>query len=317
MEKRGLVDVVTGGAGFIGSHLCQALLESGRRVRVIDNLSSGRLSNLEGLQEQHQQALEFIEGDIRDLEKLRRCLRGAAHVYHQAAMTSVEQSVEQPEACHAVNCTGTLHVLRCARQEGASKVILASSTAVYGNDGEQPCREDQIPRPVSPYAASKLAAEHYAQVFCELYGLPTLSLRYFNVYGPRQDPNSDYAAVIPRFISRLLQGRPPVIFGDGRQSRDFVYVEDVVSANLLGAQSPAAGAALNIASGRSCDLKQLAAQLNRIVGCDLRPAHEAARPGDIRHSEADIRLARQRIGYVPRVSLEEGLSKTVGAYRRS
>ncbi|MEE8587506.1 MAG: SDR family oxidoreductase [Acidobacteriota bacterium] len=317
MKGQPCVDIVTGGAGFIGSHLCRALLESGRRVRVIDNLSSGRLSNLDGLFEAHPEAFEFVEADIRDLKNLRPCFQGVADVYHQAAMTSVEQSVREPQACHAVNCTGALNVLSCARDAGASKVVLASSSAVYGDTAENPCREGRLPAPASPYAASKLAAEHYARVFDNLYGLPTASLRYFNVYGPRQDPQSAYAAVIPRFITRLLQGKPPVIYGDGGQSRDFVHVEDVVSANLLAARSRQGGLSLNIASGRSHDLNQLLALLNTILGRDLKPVHQAARPGDIRRSEADIRLARQRIGFVPRTGFEEGLRRTAATYREA
>ncbi len=309
------IDIVTGGAGFIGSHLCRTLLKAGRRVRVVDNLSTGRLSNLEGLSNAHPGAFDFVEVDIRDVENLRPCFEDAEVVYHQAAMTSVEQSVREPESCHAVNCTGSLNVLRCACDADASKVVLASSTAVYGNAAENPCREDHLPKPVSPYAATKLAAEHYARLFNDLYGLPTLSLRYFNVYGPRQDPNSDYAAVIPRFITRMMRGKPPIIFGDGGQSRDFVHVEDVVSANLLAARSSQGGLSLNIASGRSHDLNQLAAILNQILGRDLKPVYEAARVGDIRRSQADVRLASRQIGYVPETVFEEGLRKTAGSYR--
>lgn len=316
MKGQPCIDIVTGGAGFIGSHLCRALIKSGRRVRVVDNLSSGRLSNLAGLSESYPQALEFVEADIRDLHNLRPCFQGAGDVYHLAAMTSVEQSVQEPETCHAVNSTGTLHVLCCARDAGASKVVLASSCAVYGSAAQSPCQESQLPQPMSPYAVSKLSAEHYARVFDELYGLQALSLRYFNVYGPGQDPRSPYAAVIPRFIARLLDGKPPVIYGDGRQSRDFVHVEDVVSANLMAARSAQGGLVLNIASGRSHDLNQLAAALNRILGRDLKPVHEAARSGDVRRSEADIGLARRLIGYAPRIGYEEGLRKTVMSSQR-
>lgn len=314
--KQSQTDIVTGGAGFIGSHLCHSLLKSGRRVKVVDSLVTGKLENLADLQESFGDALEFVQADIRDAD-LEQLLAGCSVVYHQAAMTAVQQSVEDPGSCHAVNSTGTLNVLSAARACGVEKVVLASTTAVYGDSPQIPKKEDQLPDPISPYAASKLSGEHYASIFTHLYGLPVVALRYFNVYGPRQDPKSQYAAVVPIFITRMVAGKPPVIFGDGEQSRDFVFVEDVVAANRKAAGSPASGVTLNVASGASFSLNQLVVFLEEILQTGLEAVYEDDRPGDIRHSSADIELARIEIGFQPSVTFQEGLKRTIEYYLRN
>ena len=304
-------DVVTGGAGFIGSHLCRALVEQGRRVRVVDNFVTGRSENLASLLEQHPGQLEICRQDIRQLEELKQVCQGAATVYHQAALTSVQQSVEDPLECNSVNVEGTLKVLLAARDGGVQKVIFATSTAIYGNSEVLPKHEAMAPEPVSPYAVTKYIGEVYGQVFSEIYQLPTLGLRYFNVFGPNQDPRSDYAAVIPRFITRALSGKEPIIFGDGEQSRDFIFVEDVVAANLKAAQSEVYGKSLNVACGQPFTLNQLVEVLGDIVGRKLMPEYQSARPAEVRHSVADISLARELIGFEPATSLAEGLGRTV------
>lgn len=308
-------DVVTGGAGFIGSHLCEALLAGGRKVRVIDDFSTGTEKNLESLQKRWPDRIQVFEIDVRKGRDLAPIFKGVETVYHEAAVTSVEMSVRDPIQVNSVNVGGTLSVLKAARDAGAGKLVFASSTAVYGNTPEQPKREDGPIMPQSPYAVTKLCGEHYCKVFAEVYHLASLCLRYFNVYGPRQDLNSPYAAVIPRFVDRILGGLPPVIYGDGEQTRDFVYVEDVVAANLLAAQSPSSGLVLNVASGKSVNLKQLAARLNEIEGTSHRPVHEAPRLGEARHSSASIDLARISIGFRPKVDLEEGLKRTAAWFR--
>ena len=310
------LDLVTGGAGFIGSHLCYALLSQGRRVRVIDDLSTGSRENLAQAESRFGDRLEFIQADICDRKALRELIRGIDRVFHQAAMTSVQESVDRPQDCHAVNSTGTLNVLQTAGDAGVSSVVLASTTAVYGDSPELPKRESMLPAPISPYAASKLCTELYAHVYNQLYGLRVTALRYFNVYGPGQDPNSHYAAVIPKFITRMTAGKRPIIFGDGRQSRDFVFVDDVVRANILAAQATPGGVGLNIASGHSYNLLDIVTILNRLLGTDLKPVHQSARAGDVRHSSAQTDLARTVIGFEAQVPLEEGLKQTLDFYRR-
>lgn len=310
-------DVVTGGAGFIGSHLVEALLARGGDVKVIDDFSTGKRENLERATGGSSGRLAVNEVDVRDSGCLKEAMKGVRHVFHLAAMTSVEESVRDPLKMNSVNLDGTLAVLNAAREAGAEKLVFASSTAVYGDSAELPKRETGQLMPLSPYAVSKLAGELYCGVFSTLYQLPTVCLRFFNVYGPRQDPRSQYAAVVPRFIDRVLKGLPPVIFGDGGQTRDFVYVEDVVAANLLAVESDATGVSLNVATGRSVDLKKLAAELNAISGSELAPVHEAARSGEVRHSAASIDLARERIGFSPRVSLRDGLRMTFEWFRGS
>lgn len=314
VAKRG-IQVVTGGAGFIGSHVCDLLLKRGDRVRILDNFSSGRLSNIEAFQHEYPGRLEVFAGDIRDPGILRGVMEKATAVFHQAAMVSVQKSVEAPLEANSVNLEGTLTVFQAAREAGVNKVVFASSTAIYGNSEELPKRETMAAEPVSPYAASKYGAEIYGRIFSTLYGLPVVCLRYFNVFGPRQDPSSDYAAVIPKFISRMLKGERPVIYGDGGQTRDFVFVEDVARANLLAADSTAAGLALNIAAGQRYSLNDLVVILDELLGLDFQPVYEPARLGEVRDSQADISLANRTIGYLPEVTLRQGLERTAAWFK--
>ncbi|MEE8348848.1 MAG: SDR family oxidoreductase [Acidobacteriota bacterium] len=304
-------DVVTGGAGFIGSHLSQALVQQGRQVRVVDNFSTGRLENLADLLSQYPDQCQVYRQDIRQLDELKRVFEGVATVYHQAALTSVQQSVEDPLEYNSVNVEGTLKVLLAARDAGVQKVVFATSTAVYGNSEILPKHEGMTVEPVSPYAVTKYLGEVYGQVFSDIYQLPTLGLRYFNVFGPRQDPQSDYAAVVPRFITRALSGKDPIIFGDGEQSRDFIFVEDVVAANLKAAQSEVGGKSLNVACGQPFTLNQLVEVLGSIVGRRLNVDYQSARPAEVRHSVADVSQAREFIGFEAAISLADGLGRTV------
>ena len=305
------IDVVTGGAGFIGSHLTRALLARGAAVRVIDDFSNGKRENLRELQESHPDALEIHELDIRDAKRLAPIIDGARTVYHQAAVPSVQRSIEDPLNSCTANVEGSLNVLLAARDAGVRKVVYASSSSVYGDTEALPKHEGLPVNPMSPYAITKTAAEMLAKVFPDIYGLETVGLRYFNVFGPRQDPESQYAAVIPRFITRLLAGEPPIIYGDGEQTRDFTFIENVVSANLLAAESDAAGVSVNIACGDRYSLNQLARALNEILGTDLEPVYQEARKGDVRDSQADVSLAKKEIGFEPLVSFEDGLRRTV------
>ncbi len=303
--------VVTGGAGFIGSHLVERLTELGHRVRVLDNFSSGRVENLAGL------TVEVLEGDVRDEAAVRRAMKGAELVFHLAAMVSVPQSMEDPLACYAANLSGSLNVLWQARAAGAKRVVLASSCAVYG-EAQPPLKEETPTVPLSPYADSKLAMERAAQLFTRAYGLPTVCLRYFNVYGPRQTPDSQYAAVIPQFIARMLAGRAPQIHGDGCQTRNFVYVEDVVRANLLAAEAEAAvGGVYNVAGARSVSVLELAQTLRRLIPGAPEWVHGPPRAGDIRHSDADLNAAARALGYRPQIDLEQGLQRTVEWFEAS
>jgi len=299
--------VITGGAGFIGSHLAEELAEN-NEVVVIDNLSTGKLENIKHLIDNKK--IVFKKGDIRDLDFLKEEFKGVDYVFHQAAIVSVPFSVEDPILTNEVNVNGTLNVLIAARDCGVKKVIYASSCAVYGDNPNLPLKEDMLPMPLSPYAVTKLAGEYYCQVFTEVYGLPTISLRYFNVYGPRQDANSDYAAVIPKFIKRVLEDKPPIIYGDGKQTRDFIFVKDVVKANIMAAKSNATGV-FNIASGKQVSINELANLIIEIMGKDFEPIHQRPRPGDIRHSIADISKAKEKLNFQPEYSLKEGLEKTV------
>ena len=308
MEK---VDVVTGGAGFVGSHLSRGLLRSGRKVRIIDNFSTGRDENVTDLREQFPDRVEIMKQDIRDLEVLRRLLQGVDTVYHQGAVPSVQESIRNPLETTSSNIEGTVKVLVAGRDAQVRKVVFAASSSVYGDTATLPENEQMELNPISPYAVSKYAGELYCENFSLLYDLPTLALRYFNVFGPRQDPRSEYAAVIPRFVCRMLAGQRPIIYGDGEQSRDFTFVENVVSANLLAARAPATGVTMNIGCGERFTLNQLTAELNKILGTGLEPIYEPARPGDPRHSLADIRLAKETIGFEPKISFREGLRRTV------
>jgi nucleoside-diphosphate-sugar epimerase len=304
--------LVTGGAGFIGSNLVRALVARGDQVRVLDDLSTGRATNLDDLREQ----VELVEADLRDEWAVKRSLAGIEAVFHQGALPSVARSVADPLASHDVNTNGTLGLLVAARDAGVRRFVFASSSSVYGDTPTLPKSEDLPTDPLSPYAVSKLAAERYCRVFHRLYGLETVCLRYFNVFGPRQDPNSQYSAVIPKFITLMLRGEAPLVHGDGTQSRDFSYIANVVQANLLAAEVPAVGGEVfNVACGERASLLDLIGGLNRILGTSIEPRFEPARPGDVKHSLADISRAERLLGYQPLVRFEEGLALTVDWYR--
>lgn len=304
--------LVTGGAGFIGSHLVQALVGRGDQVRVLDNLSTGHLHNLNGVADR----IELMQGDLRDEAIVARAVRGVEIIYHEAALASVPRSVEFPLETHAHCVTGTLVLLDAARQAGVRRIVYAGSSSAYGDLPFSAKREVDFPTPLSPYAAAKLAGEFYCQAFYRTYGLETVCLRYFNVFGPRQDPASPYSAVIPIFIDRLLKGQPPVIYGDGLQSRDFTYVENVVAANLQAATvAGVGGMTLNVGTGRSVSLLVILDHLQKLLGTNLVPQLEPPRAGDVRDSLADISLAERVLKYAPTVDLEEGLRQTTAYYR--
>ncbi|MGD8376839.1 MAG: SDR family oxidoreductase [Acidobacteriota bacterium] len=308
--------LVTGGAGFIGSHIVERLLGDGHSVRVVDNLSTGRALNLGFARGLPAGRFDLIECDLGDLDRLRPALAGVDGVFHQAALPSVPRSVKDPLESHRVNTTGTLGLLIAAREAGVPRLVYASSSSVYGDSPELPKVESMPPRPLSPYATGKLTAEHYCRVFHHLYGLGTVALRYFNVFGPRQDPTSEYAAVIPKFISALGRGESPLVHGDGTQSRDFTFIADVVEANLRGMEAaPGAwGRAYNVAAGRRVTLLQLLDMLRDLLGVDVAARFGPPRPGDVPHSQADSSLARMHLGWEARVSMEEGLRRTVASW---
>ena len=307
--------LVTGGAGFIGSHVAERLLKDGMRVRVLDNFSTGRRDNL-AFAAGAGDALEVIDGDLRDLATVERAVRGADVIYHQAAMRSVPRSVDDPLGANENNVTGTLHVLEAARRHGVKRVVFASSSSVYGENPELPKREDQAPAPISPYAVSKAATEHYARVWTRLYGLETVGLRYFNVFGPRQDPKSEYAAVIPRFILWALRGEPLEVHGDGQQSRDFTYIDNVVEANILAGQAPdATGEAFNVGCGDRISLLEVVAMLESVLGHPLERRHAPTRGGDVLHTLADVAKAKRLMGYAPLIGFAEGFRRTVEHFR--
>lgn len=305
--------LVTGGAGFIGSHLVEKLISLGEKVRVLDNFLTGKRENIAPFLEQ----IELVEGDIRDYEVCQQACQGVDYVLHQAALPSVVRSVEDPKTTTEININGTLNLLLSAREKGVKRFVFASSSSVYGDDDSLPKREGREGRPLSPYALSKKTGEDYCRLFYQLYGLNTVCLRYFNVFGPRQDPLSPYAAVIPNFIGRLLRGKEPIIFGDGEQSRDFTYVENVVEANLLAIKAPdqVAGEVFNIACGQSISINTLASELNRLLGTQIKPLYTEPRAGDIRHSLADISKAREMLGFEPKYSFEVGLVKTLNWFK--
>ena len=309
------LDLVTGGAGFIGSHICGALLKQGRAVRVIDNLSTGRLENLEALRSEAEGRLEFVQQDL-ESARLEELLDGVENVYHQAALVSVPLSIEQPELCNRLNLEATLRLFEAARCFGVRRVVYASSCAVYGNAPELPKREAHLPEPTSPYAVSKLGCELYGRVYAEVLGLETVGLRYFNVFGPRQDPGSEYAAVIPRFISWMLSGETPIVFGDGEQTRDFVFVDNVVEANLAAMRADVSGQVFNVASGRQYSINRVFEELSAILGHDGEPEHKPARAGEVRHSVADISVATSHLNIRSQVSFDAGLERTVEWFRR-
>lgn len=304
--------LVTGGSGFIGSHLVAALLQRGERVRVFDNVSTGNLRNIEPFLND----IEYRKGDVRDPEAVRAAVAGVNVVFHQAAIPSVPRSLADPLETNEVNVTGTLHVLQAARDSGVQRLVFASTCALYGDGPVLPKVETMLDEPLSPYAVSKQAAERYCEVWARVYGLPTIALRYFNVFGPRQDPNSDYAAVIPRFITKMLRGEPPTIYGDGLQSRDFIYIDGIVAANLMAASAPASvNGHFNVATGESYSLLDVVARLNRLLGSELVPIHTDARAGEVRHSQANIERIGEALGWEPPVTFDEGLQRTVEAFR--
>jgi UDP-glucose 4-epimerase len=300
--------LVTGGAGFIGSHLVDALLAAGWQVRVLDDFSSGRASNIAHL----NGGAEVLRGDLRDRELLARALGGVEVVFHQGAVPSVPRSVAEPERTNGVNLTGTLGVLEASRAAGVRRVVFASSSSAYGDTPVLPKVETMAPCPLSPYALQKYAGERYCQLFHRLYGLETVALRYFNVYGPRQNPKSEYAAVIPRFASACLAGEPPVVFGDGEQTRDFTFVADAVAANLLAADAERApGEVVNVAGGRRVSLNELLREIRALTGAAVEPRYQPGRPGDVRDSLADLSRARELLGFEPQVDLRTGLARTI------
>jgi nucleoside-diphosphate-sugar epimerase len=304
--------LVTGGAGFIGSHIVQALMKKGARVRVLDNFSSGKMENLSAAIHQ----IELIQGDVRDLKLCHQAVESVEYVIHLAALHEVPRSVEQPLETHEVNVTGTLNVLLSARDAGVRRFVYASSSAVYGDSPILPRSEDMVPVPISsPYAVSKLTGEYYCQLFSKLYDLDTVSLRYFNVYGPRQDSASHYAGVIPKFISALLSDAAPTIYGDGEQTRDFLYIADCVTATLAACHGPApSGSVLNVGTGQPTTVNQLCALIQGILHRRIPPHFDSPQPGDIRDDYADIEKAKCLLSYQPQWDIQRGLAETVGWY---
>jgi nucleoside-diphosphate-sugar epimerase len=311
MPGTGTVALVTGGGGFIGSHLVRRLLREGHDVRVLDNFATGRRENLEEVIDD----VELIEGDLQSYERVHNAVRGCELAFHLGALPSVPRSIQDPLTSNATNVVGTLNVLLAARDEGVRRVVYASSSSLYGASTELPKREDMHPLPIAPYAVSKLAAEGYCRAFHEVYGLETVALRYFNVFGPGQDPQSQYAAVIPNFITAVLEDRRPVVHGDGEQSRDFTFVDNAVDANLLAASAVgAAGHAFNVACGERTSLNEIVTRIATLAEREVEAVHTDSRPGDVRHSLADISKAREILGYEPAVDFEEGLRRTFTAY---
>ncbi|MEX2287126.1 MAG: SDR family oxidoreductase [Planctomycetaceae bacterium] len=303
--------LVTGGAGFIGSHLTARLVRDGAKVRVLDNFSTGKHENLAGLED----SIEVIEGSVADAALVERAVEGVDVVFHQAALASVPRSVELPLETHDACATGTVILLDACRKAGVRRLVYAGSSSAYGNQPELPKQERQLPEVVSPYAAAKLAGELYCQAFAASYGLETVRLRYFNVFGPRQDPNSPYSAVIPLFIAALMAGKQPTIFGDGSQSRDFIFVENVVEANLAAAEATGVnGKVYNIAGGEPLTVRELLKELCRLLTKPYSPVFAPPRAGDVLHSWADISAAKRDLGFQPRIGLQEGLEQTVDYY---
>lgn len=306
--------LVTGGAGFIGSHLVERLVRNGAEVTVLDDLSTGRRENIRAVRDR----IRFVRGDAARLEMCRRAMQDVDYVLHHAAVTSVPQSTRNPVAAHQANVTGTLNILLAAQEAKVRRVVYAGSTAAYGDNAELPTHEALLPRPLSAYAASKLAGEAYCQAFWRTHGLETVVLRYFNIFGPRQNLESQYGAVVPLFIAAALRGEPPVIFGDGGQTRDFTFVTNVVDANLLACHAPAeqaVGEVFNIGYGTATSIQELWTQVAELVGVEVEPLYDAPRAGDVRHSVASIARARDQLGYVPTVNVEDGLRRTVAYFR--
>ena len=304
--------LVTGGAGFIGSHVVQRLVQRGERVRVVDNLCTGRIERLASV----RSTIDFVEADLADPQVCDRVVDGVTYVLHQAAIPSVQRSIRDPLSSNRANVTATLNLLESCRTRGVGRVVYAASSSAYGDTAVLPKQEDMPANPMSPYALQKFVGERYARMYHELFGLETVSLRYFNVFGPSQDPKSEYSAVIPKFIDKLLRGETLTIFGDGEQSRDFTYVDNVVEANLLALTATgAAGKDCNIGCGTRMSLNQLVAILEKIIGRKAKVEYQPARPGDVRDSQADITRAKNLLDYSPQISIEAGLSKTVDWFR--
>jgi len=301
--------LVTGGAGFIGSNIAREALRRGHGVRILDDFSTGRRSNLDDIAGD----VDLLEGDLRNYETVTRAVEGVEVVFHEGALPSVPRSISDPVASNAVNVDGSVNVLRAAHQAGCRRVLFASSSSIYGDAPEEVKSEDLPPRPLSPYAVAKMAAERYFQVFHRIYGLETVALRYFNVFGPYQDPDSPYSAVIPLFVKAVSQGKPPLIHGSGKQSRDFTFIDNVVNANFLAAEATGApGMVMNVACGGSISVNRLASDISRMMGATgIEPVHGPKRPGDVMNSLADISLAREVLGYSPTVGFEEGLASTI------
>jgi len=309
---RGKKVIVTGGAGFIGSHLAQELARE-NEVTILDDFSSGKAENISEFCDMPN--VRVVEGSILNLPLLHQLFDGVDYVFHLAADPNVAQSIQKPLKTNEVNITGTLNVLLAARDREVKKVVYASSSAIYG-DAPTPNVETMFANPTSPYALTKLVGEHYCRVFTRIYNLPTVSLRYFNVYGPRQDSNSDYAAVIPKFIHRILTNEPPIIYGDGEQTRDFIFVADVVRANILAAEQDVAGEAINIGCGQSASINQLADKLIMVLGKKLKPVYTEPQPGDIKYSAADVSRSSKLLGFKPEYSLQKGLPGTIAYFER-
>jgi len=304
--------LVTGGAGFIGSHLVRGLLAEGHAVRVLDNFSTGKRQNLTEVADR----IDLFEGDLCHPEEVVRACADIELIFHEAAVPSVPVSVENPLETHEANITGTLHLLRSAVTQKCRRLIYAASSSAYGDAEVSPKHEGLAPAPLSPYAVQKLAAEHYCRAFYECYGLDTIALRYFNVFGPRQDPQSQYAAAIPAFVTAIMADQPPTIYGDGEQTRDFTYVDNVVYGNLLaGKIAKAAGQVVNLACGDRVSVNQVIATINELLGKNVRPTYADPRPGDVKHSCADIRRARELLGFEPQVDFAEGLARAIDYYR--
>ncbi|HDZ22723.1 hypothetical protein LCGC14_0366830 [marine sediment metagenome] len=308
--------LVTGGAGFIGCNLTRFLVGKGHDVVVLDNFATGKQENLAEIADR----IELIEGDIRDRDTVDKAVAGSAAIFHEAALGSVPRSVEDPVTSHDVNVNGTITVLEAARAAGVKRVIFAASSSAYGDQAESPKRETMVPMPISPYASSKLACEYYLQAYAACYGMETLSLRYFNVFGPHQDPEGAYAAVIPAFVSRALQGDKPIVYGDGEQSRDFCYIDNVCDANWLAANAPGEickGQPINIACHHATTLNQILDKIRSLLGVQFEADYTDPRPGDVKDSLADISLAKQTIGYEPEMYFEQGLDKSIDWYREN
>jgi len=306
--------LVTGGAGFIGSNIVKRLLELGEFVRVVDNFSTGRKENIEEFLGNPN--FELIEGDITNLKIVKKVTQGMDFILHQAAIPSVLRSIKNPLLSNKSNINGTLNILIGARDEKIKKLVYASSSSIYGDSPKLPKQEVDPVNPISPYALTKFAGERYCQLFSKLYGLPTVCLRYFNVFGPKQNPDSEYSAVIPKFIKAILNNESPIIYGDGEQSRDFTFVDNVVEANLLAIQSKVSGEVINIACGQKTSLNDLVRYINHALNKDIKPIYDKPRLGDIKHSLADISKAKEKLNYIPKISLEEGLRITIEWFKK-